>query len=182
MMTRRRIGIAGIILLMIAIGIWAVLPKRNGPSALPAGGAVKNTPTHEVQIQKADAVTKPIASTIWTRPSAEVASRNRRKSGFAWVLRQLGATEQQLNRLVDGDLNGVVAELKQKAQAGDATSINILGQLALLNCRLGHGGATRYRTHQLTDAQVLPVADKDWFTSTVNDDIEFDKEIDAVCD
>jgi TPR repeat protein len=29
---------------------------------------------------------------------------------------------------------------------------------------------------------VLPVADKDWFTSTVNDDIAFDKEIDAVCE
>ena len=181
--SKRRIGIAGIILLMIAIGVWVVLPKHSSAPGSDASGAGTKIPAPEAPIQPPGAPSRPVAAPdLWTRPSAEVASRNRRKSGFAWVLIPLGATEQQLNRVVDGDLNGVVTELKQKAQAGDAASINILGQLALLNCRLGHGSVTRFKTRQVTEAQALPLADRDWFTATVNDDVAFDKQIDAVCD
>jgi hypothetical protein len=43
--------------------------------------------------------------------SEEVASRNRRKSGLAWVLKPLGATEQQLNRL-----DAAIAHAREAAQ------------------------------------------------------------------
>jgi hypothetical protein len=122
-------------------------------------------------------------SGLWVRPPAEVASRNHRRSGFAWILRQLGATESQLDRLTGGDAAGLVKELKERAQAGDPTSIQVLGQLTFLNCRLGRTiGA--YKLAQIVDVQVssLSQADKDWFKSTVNDDIAFDRELHAVCD
>jgi hypothetical protein len=182
-MTKRRIGLAGIILLMFAIGVWVVLPKHSSPSGSAASGPVTTISEHHTPAQLARAPTKPVeVSSLWTRPSTEAASRNRRKSGFAWGLKQLGATEQQLDRLVGGELVGVVTELKQKAQSGDPHSIPVLGQLAAVNCRPNRGSLTGFKSRQVAEAQALPLADRDWFTTTVNDDLAFDKEIDAVCD
>jgi hypothetical protein len=182
-MTKRRLGLGGIILFMMAIAVWVTLPKHNGSSGSAASGAAPTIPADEAPVQAAHTPAKPLAaSSLWTRPTAEVASRNRRKAGFAWVLRPLGATEQQLNRLVGGDLHGVVAELKQKAQAGDPASIHVLGQLAQLNCGPSYRGLAGAKRRQIDGAQALPPADRDWFASTVNDDIAFDKQIDSVCD
>jgi len=90
-----------------------------------------------------------------------VAARNNRRYGFAWILRQLGATEEQLNRLADLDIARVIAELKQKAQAGDRASINILGEIAYQNCYLGRDNATveSFVASQIRDVQTVPGID-----------------------
>jgi hypothetical protein len=187
-MTRRRIGLAGIILLLIVVGIWVVLPKHGSSSGSAAGGSVAKIPENAVQVPgastpKAFAPKTPMqASSLWARLPAETASRNRRKSGWTWVLRELGASEQLLDRLVGGDLVGAVMELKQKAQAGDLVSIRVLGQLAVINCRPDRSRLTGFKSRQVSEAQGLPTADLDWFAATVNDDIAFDNELDAVCD
>jgi hypothetical protein len=129
----------------------------------------------------ARSTTTPKLSGLFVRPPAEVASRNHRRSGFAWILRVLGATESQLDRLVGGDAATFVKELKEKAKAGDPTSINVLGQLAFLNCRLGRS-LSAYKLRQISEAQALSQADRDWFTSTLNDDLAFDRDLHAVCD
>jgi hypothetical protein len=183
-MTKRRIGLAGIILLMIAIGIWAVLTKHSRSSATEASGPVTETQTHKDMAQSAIAPIKPVAaSDLWIRPDPKVASRNGRRYGFAWILRQLGATEVQLNRLADLDIAGVIAELKQKAQAGDAASINVLGEIALQNCDLGRDDATvaGFVASQIRDVQAVPGIDASWFTAVMREEEDFYKKVHAAC-
>jgi hypothetical protein len=183
-LTNRQIGIGAIIILTMAVGIWAVLPKHGGSSALKVDvPATKNT-AQELPAQPVKAAAMPIkASDLWTRPSAEVASRNGHRSGFAWVLRQLGASEDQLNRLADLDIAGVIAELKQKAAAGDAASINILGEITYQNCHLGRDDATvhRFVDSQIRDVQAVPAIDVSWFSAVMRDDEAFYKKLHAAC-
>jgi hypothetical protein len=118
-------------------------------------------------------------SGLWARPSAEVASRNHRRSGFAWIMRSLGATETQLDRLTGGDALAVVRELRDSARAGDPVAIQVLGQLAFFDCRFRRTGS--FEIHQIQEAPALPTADREWFTATLYDDIAFDKQIIAIC-
>jgi hypothetical protein len=181
---RIRIAVGMLAALLILIGVWAALRQHARPTA---GASMSSS----VKDQAWDGAAKPAAasskaakgSSLWVRPAAEVASRNHRRSGFAWIMRQLGASESQLDRLTGGDAVGLVKELKEKAQAGDPTSIQVLGQLSFLNCRSGRTFGA-YKLAQIVDVQVssLAQADKDWFKSTVNDDIAYDRELHAVCD
>jgi len=183
-MTKRRIGLSGIILLMIAIGVWPVLPKHSRSSATEASGPVTETQTHKDMAQSASVPIKPVAaSDLWTRPDPKVASRNGRRYGFAWILRQLGATDEQLNRLADLDIAGVIAELKQKAQAGDAASINVLGEIALQNCYLGRDDAAvaSFVASQIRDVQAVPGIDTSWFTAVMREEEDFYKRVHAAC-
>jgi len=181
-MTKRRIG--GLILLMLVIAVWVALPKHDRSSVTEVSGPVAETQAHEEMAQSASAPIKPVAaSDLWTRPDAKVASRNGRRHGFAWILRQLGATEDQLNRLAALDIAGVLAELQQKAQAGDAASINILGEIALQNCYLGRDDATveSYVASQIRDVQAVPAIDASWFTEVLRDEEDFYKKVHAAC-
>jgi hypothetical protein len=184
-MTRRQIGLSGIILSVIAIGIWVVLPKHSSPSGSAASGPVSEIPVHASQAPGAFAAIKSdeTTSNLWGRPAPEVAARNGRRYGFAWILRQLGATEDQLNRLANLDIAGVIAELKQKAQAGDAASINVLGEIAYQNCRLGRDDATvkGHVDSQIRDVLAVPAIDSSWFSSVMRDDEAFYKKVYDAC-
>jgi len=185
-MTKRQIGIGGLILSMIAIGIWAVLPKHSGSSGRAATEPVRTIPVHQAKAQLANGSIKPVevaSLDLWTRPSADVASRHYRRHGFAWILRQLGATEDQLNRLADLDIAGVLTDLDRKAQAGDAASVNILGEIVLQNCRLGRDQATvqGFVATQIRDAQAAPGIDISWFSAVMQDDEAFYKSVHAAC-
>jgi len=183
-MTKRRIGLTGLVLLMLVIGVWAVLPKHSRSSVTEASGPVTETQTHKEMAQSASAPIKPAAaSDLWARPDPKVASRNGRRYGFAWILRQLGATDEQLNRLADLDIAGVIAELKQKAQAGDAASINVLGEIALQNCYLGRDDAAvaSFVASQIRDVQAVPGIDASWFTAVMREEEDFYKKVHAAC-
>jgi len=113
--TRRRIGIGGLTILMLAIGVWVALPKHSDLRGSVAGGPVGEIPVHASPVPGSFAAIKSDETTskLWGRPAPDVAARNSRRSGFAWILRQLGATEDQLNRLANLDIAGVLSELKQ---------------------------------------------------------------------
>jgi hypothetical protein len=117
------------------------------------------------------------------RPDAKAASRSHRRGGFAWILRQLGASEIQLDRLVDGDLGAVVAELTRSARAGDPTSINILGFIAYQRCYLARSNDVldQYEKSQISNARTLPAGDAEWMDTALRDDIEFDKRVNSIC-
>jgi TPR repeat protein len=181
---RLRIAIGALALLVILIGVWAAFRQH----ALPTAGASMSSP---VKDQAWDETAKPEAapteatkvSDLWVRPPAEVATRNYRKSGFAWILRQLGATDLQLDRLAEGDFAGLVTELKQKAQSGDADSINMLGEIALQNCRLGRDDETldAHAASQIAEAQAFAPTDAAWFAAAMREDGAFDKRVNAAC-
>src|SRR5260370_31861026 len=101
-MARGGIGCESIILWMIAVGVWVVLHKHRGPSGSVPSGPATETLTHASQVPGAFAAMKSVErANLWTRPAADVASRNYRRHGFAWILRRLGATEDQLNGLAN---------------------------------------------------------------------------------
>jgi hypothetical protein len=169
-MSRIRVGISALGALLVLVAVWAVFRPHGGSVILGSKSLPDRNGASSSQIAKPLArpsVQSKVAS-LWSRPSPEVASRNRRRSGFAWTLRLLGATESQLNRLVGGDASTVVMDLKQKARAGDAAAIQILGELAIRNCRLGRspGFLDTLSGRQIAEAQALPSADREWFSST----------------
>ena len=99
------------------------------------------------------------------------------------ILRQLGASEQLLDRLVAGDAVAVLTELKAQAQRGDPTAINVLGEIADQQCHLGRADEVLdgYQASQLTNAQALPSTDREWFNTALRDDIAFDKQMNVAC-
>lgn len=182
---RIRIVIGALAVLLILIGVWAALRHHARQTVrAPMSSRVIDQPWDSAVTKHAEAqgyASKD--SSLWVRPSAEVAARNYRRQGFAWILRQLGASEEQLNRLADQDLLFVFAELKHKAQSGDAASINILGQIALQNCRLGRDDniLEAHAASQIADAHALPPQDAAWFTAAMHEDTAFDKRVNAAC-
>lgn len=120
---------------------------------------------------------------IWVRPSAQTASRNFRRAGFAWILRQLGASDRLLDRMTDGDIEGTIKELKQLAATGDAAAINILGEIAYQRCYLGQDNATldRYEASQLSQAGTLGAVDAAWFDEALRSDVAYEKSVMAMC-
>jgi TPR repeat protein len=174
-MSRRRIGLAGIVLLLIIVGIWVVLPKQSSLSGSTAGGSVAKIPENAVQVPLASAATKPAAITtldFWTRPPAKVAARRLRRTRFA-ELRRLGASEQLVDRLTDGDALAVVAELKESAQRGDPFAANMLADLLHSFCPFAAPG--------VQEAQSLPGQDADWLNAALQERIAFNKLFWAAC-
>jgi TPR repeat protein len=172
-MTRRRIAIVGIILLMIAIGIWAVLPKHSRWSASAANPPITAIPSPKSRIQSTGMSTKPITTpTPWTRPAAKAAARNLRRVRFA-TLTEMGASEQLVDRLTDGDVLAVVTELKEKAKRGDAAAANILADMGHILCPLA--------SPKTQEAQALPGNDAEWLNAALQERIEFNKRFWAAC-
>src|SRR3974377_1412722 len=140
-MTKRRVGVVGLLILRMALGVWVLLPKHRSPLNAGPTVPVAASPAIKAAVLPAFATKTVAVSRLCGRPSPQDAARNGRRYGFAWILRQLGASEDQLDRLADLRFAEVLTELKQKAQAGDAASINILGEIAQWNCRRGRDEA-----------------------------------------
>jgi hypothetical protein len=182
-MSKRRIGLAGTILLMIAIGVWVALPKHSGSPGSEASENVANIPAPETQVQPADAPIKRVTTPDpWTRPSAKVAARNLRRVRFA-LLRGFGASEKLVNRLTDGDILAVIQELKQQAQRGDAGAANILEYMAYSTCGSAgvNGAGSPSQAQQLLDAQALPVQDTEWIGTAIQEKNRHDQQMVAAC-
>ena len=182
-MSKRRIGVAGIILLMVAVGVWVALPKRSVSPGFKASKTVANTPAPEAQVRPADAPIKPVTTPDpWTRPPAMVAARNLRRMRFA-LLRGFGASEKLVNRLTDGDILAVIQELKQQAQRGDAAAANVLEYMAYSTCGFAgiNGEGSPSQAKQLLDAQALPVQDTEWIRIAMQEKNTYDKQLVAAC-
>jgi TPR repeat protein len=118
-----------------------------------------------------------------SRPSAKTASHNDRRSGLAWILRQLGASGNLLDRFADGDLVTSVTELKQQAASGDPTAINILGFIAHQKCYLARDEEqiSGYEAAQLASAKLLAPADAAWFGTALQQEDAYDRQFMSVC-
>lgn len=181
------VGIGFGLAVLVAAGGFLLL-RRQAPSSAPVLSAsmTRNATrqTRAVPIAAAVGIAGPTGSGgLWTRPPAEVAARQFRRQGYAWILRQLGASEDLLDRLANGDLVPVVTDLKKQAQSGDPAAVNILGEFAYQRCYLGRseevlGG---YEARQLADARVLPSEDEPWFEEALQADVAHDKAVAAVC-
>jgi hypothetical protein len=161
--SKQRTAITGVVLLMIAIGIWMALPKHSESSRSEAGGAVNAMPAREAQVQPAGTSTRPVTVPtldLWTRPSAKVAARHLRRTRFA-ELRRLGASEQLVDRLTDRDALAVVAELKERAQRGDSSAANMLADMLHSLCPFAAPG--------VQEAQSLPGQDADWLNAALQE-------------
>ena len=177
----KRLGLVGVILLMIAMGIWVALTRHSSYSV--AGGNGTKIPEPEAQVQLADTPRKPVApSDPWTRPSATVVARNLRRVRFA-LLRGFGASEKMVNRLTDGDILDVIQELKQQAQRGDAAAANVLEYMAYSTCGFAgvNGEGSSSQAQQLLDARTLSVQDSEWIRTAIQEKNTNDKPMVAAC-
>jgi hypothetical protein len=110
------------------------------------------------------------------RPAPIDADRNSKRSGYAWILRQMGMSEPDLDRLASNDFAALLKDLAKKADQGDQSAILSLGWLAR-RCSLSRNEEqlNSYQQNQSQAARLLPSADSTWFTSFLNQDIETDK-------
>ena len=179
----KRLGLVGVILLMIAIGIWVALTKHSSSPSSAAGGNGAKMPELEAQVQPAGAPRKPVAtSDPWTRPPAKVVARNLRRVRFA-LLRGFGASETMVNRLTDGDIFAVIQELKQQAKRGDAAAANVLEYMAYSTCGFAgaNGEGSPSQAQQLLDARTLSVQDAEWIRTAIQEKNTNDKQMVAAC-
>ena len=179
----KRLGLAGIILLMIGTGVWVASPRHHGSPRSKASETVATIPAPEARVQPAGAPRKPVTTPDpWTRPSAKVAARNLRRARFA-LLRGFGANEKLVNRLTDGDILAVIQELKQQAQRGDANAANTLEYMAYSTCGFAgvNGEGSPSQAQQLLDAQTLPVQDTEWIRTAIQEKNSYDKQMVAAC-
>ncbi len=111
------------------------------------------------------------------RPSPVNAYRHSERSGYAWILRQLGMSESDLDRLASGGFAALVKDLAIKADQGDRSAILSLGWFArrCVSSR-SEDQLNGYQQSQLQDARLLPPADAAWFTSFLNQDIDTEKQ------
>ena len=179
----KRLGLVGVILLMIGMGTWVGLTKHSGSPSSAAGGNGAKMPEPEAQVQPAGAPRKPVAtSDPWTRPPAKVVARNLRRVRFA-LLRGFGASETMVNRLTDGDIFAVIQELKQQAKRGDAAAANVLEYMAYSTCGFAgaNGEGSSSQAQQLLDARTLSVQDAEWIRTAIQEKNTNDKQMVAAC-
>jgi hypothetical protein len=116
------------------------------------------------------------------RPDPVDAYRNSKRSGYAWILRQMGMSEADLDRLVSNDFAPLLKDLAKKADQGDQSAVLSLGWLAR-RCALlrNEEQLNSYQQIQSQDARLLPSADSAWFTGLLNQDIATDRNRIADC-
>lgn len=152
--------------------------RPDEPARLSATTSAVFAKPSAQQPVRANAVSK-----LAHRPAPEIASRNDRRSGLAWILRQLGASEELLDRMTDGDLVASINELKRQAAKGDASAVNILGFIAYQKCYLGRNEeqVSSYEAGQLEQARSLSPNDMQWFTAVIKQDGDFDRQFASAC-
>jgi hypothetical protein len=181
-MNRRYIVAFAIVVagLAAAFLLFSRSPSRSKASApAPAIAAYPgiSAVTPDRSLKSATAATKQYP---WlARAPAAIAHRHEQRTAFAWILRQFGASEATLDRVAQGDLNTLMADLKRQASTGNATAINTLGWLAH-RCRLLMP-AEDYDATQKMQAQTLSQDEASWLTSLIDEDEARERALAAAC-
>jgi len=125
---------------------------------------------------------EPVGS-LWLRRLPKDAAQHARRKELARRYRQAGANPEFLDRMVGGDVEGALKELRRQAQTGDPAAINLYGDFAYWNCFLHRTPEQldSYAATQLQESNSLPPADGEWFRTAFMDDIAFDKSVAAAC-
>jgi len=186
--TRRTIGVVVLLAVVVIAGVTIATEKERAP--FPPQALAQNRAA-SASVRWIPATSRPsppvikaaASGSIWARPTAAVTARHERRSGLAWILRQLGASDQLVNRLASRHVAEALTELKQRANAGDPKAINILGEFAFQQCYLGRSPAMLDEglAMEVADARTLPPADAAWFDAVLREDIAYDKQVAAAC-
>jgi TPR repeat protein len=187
-MTKARIGTGVLILAIFAMAVL-VLVRRRPPSPAssvhPTASVMSSDRESRAALRPAEAAPSipAMADGIWVRPAPEVAALHARRAGFSWILKQLGASDELVTRLIDGHLAAAITELKKEASTGDPAATNILGEIAHQQCRLGRDEETLtgFEVSEIKRAQALPPADAEWLSNALHADTAFDKQVAAMC-
>jgi hypothetical protein len=187
-MTKTRIGTSVLILAIFAIAVLVLVGRRPPSSASsvhPTASGISVIRESRASLRSTESTpsTPAPAGGLWVRPAPEVAAFHARRAGFSWILKQLGASDELVTRLVDGHLVAAIAELKKEASAGDPAAINILGEIAHQQCQLGRDEETlsSYEASEINRARALPPADAEWLSSALRADTAYDKQVAAMC-
>jgi hypothetical protein len=178
----------------VAAGIGVVLAggallwwrPSSPPSLPPSAAAGKTSDPVAASAPEAHAsrgrITPDTAKGLWARPAPAVAARNIRRCGMGASLAPMGASPGFIERLANGDITGVIAELKAQAQAGDASAANQLEDIAGYCGFAGINGAqSDFQASQLLESNSLPPADSDWFRAVLEDRNEFNQQLVNIC-
>lgn len=189
-MTRRSVVLAVAAVVLILFGVWIVfLSGRKLTLSLPVS-------PHEVAVvgnSEAPRRDAPVPATsikpaevggLWMRPSAKVAARNLRRCSLGTTLKPVGANDSIIERIVDGDMRAAVAELEQRARAGNASAGNQLAYIAHLSCAFvgNHVAQSYFQESQLIDANGLSPADRDWLRAAIRERQAYNEELSSVCE
>lgn len=174
---------AGLVAVYAGGLLAAVAPCFAQQAAPSQGSSELHSPAAPPQTGVQPLAGSASSSSFLVRPAAAVAARNDQRSGFAWILRQLGtASETLLDRLAGEDLGPVFSELQEQAFRGDPSAVNIVGWISAQRC---HGRPDEvldsYLQYQLTQAQELPSNDAGWFAALIRVEADYDKKINAAC-
>lgn len=189
-MNRRSIIVASIgvlLLIFIGIGIYVLSQRHVEPFVPVATQSLANSPTPYVL--QADATTSvarvksaPVLG-LWVRPPAKVAARNVRRCNLGATLKPLGASDSNVERLTNGDIQAVISELKQQAKAGDAAAGNQLDYMAHLMCAFARNSDIQreFQESQSLDANALPAADGDLVHAALQARAAYGEQFWSVC-
>jgi hypothetical protein len=176
-MNLKRLALLTIIGLLLASAV-ALRPRDvHRPSVLShQATAIPRENLTQRAVTSASTLNSDSHSRVW-RPSPVDAYRNSERAGYAWILRQMGMSESDLDRLASGGFTALLKDLEKKADQGDHSAILSLGWLAR-RCFLSRSEdqLNGYQRNQLQEARLLPATDAEWFISFLNQDIDTEKQ------
>jgi hypothetical protein len=169
-----RAVVATVVCIVAAVLIFDRSFSRLRPSAAARAPAISEKSAADSVSPSSSLQSSSVASAPFpwlSRAPAAIAHRHEERAGFAWILRQFGASEATLDRLAQGDLNELMADLKRQALRGNATATNTLGWLAR-RCSLLRSPEVlqSYDAAQKAQAQMLSQSDANWLTSLIDED------------
>jgi hypothetical protein len=128
-------------------------------------------------------ITPDTAKGFWARPAPAVTARNIRRCGIGATLSPLGASPGIIERFSNGDIAGVLSQLKAQAQAGDPSAANLLDYIENRDCVFAgiNGPQSNSQASELLDSNALPPADSDWFRAVLEDRNAFNQQLVNTC-
>jgi hypothetical protein len=169
----------GLLLASAVALVLRAVDRPGGPSRQVTQVKATAIPRQDLTPRALPLASKPNSdshSRVW-RPSPVDAYRNSERAGYAWILRQMGMSESDLDRLASGGFAAILKDLLKKADQGDRSAILSLGWLAR-RCYVSRSEdqLNAYQQSQLQEARLLPSADAAWFISFLNRDIDTAKQ------
>jgi hypothetical protein len=180
---------AGGFAVIIAVGVWHFL---LGGVATYDRGAVAATAesvsvvgSHLVAAGSGPValrVKDPVGS-LWVRRSPKEAERRAWRKRLERRYRRLGASQQFIDQMVDGNMAGALNNLKKQALSGDPAAISVYGDFTYWNCFIHRSPEQldSYAATQMQESRSLPAADAEWFRDAFAEDVAVDKAVVAAC-
>ena len=173
------IAAAGGFAVIIAVGAWHFLlggvSTYDRRAVAATAESVSVVASHLVATGSGPValrVKDPVGS-LWVRRSPKEAERRAWRKRLERRYRRLGASQQFIEQMVDGNMVGALNNLKKQALSGDPAAISVYGDFTYWNCFL-HGTPEQvdsYAPIQSQESRTLPPADAEWFRDAVAEDV-----------